>query len=425
MGINKTSAGFSYATGICTYRSTNNLLMVGVEGAAVEILHSYDTLSGLFKGANPITYIRRTGSSENYKTFDGKAITLTMKDLLTVAGVDLDAPYDQQPAGVEPLPQLQGVGFSEGKFPYPRLSGVRLLVGIKYYNQKLEITSSVSTGGTQGVYAIVEVVPQLTWTSRGQDISYRTSPTDWTSPFSATGVPQGAMEDLYAYGINVDVSATGLVGRFDFIFFMQTVIAGVVVMGTAKTLVDIIAMYGLGIKSKLYKRFIKEEVDLEKECARYAIQALVATHFFKAKDADGSGSLELSEVLDMLRETFLKAPGPDGAVTGEAGADGAGADGADDEITEDEISHLALYVMRSTDENRKEKRLAGKESATIKDIVNSSISLKEFINIFTKDGVDVPTLKAIVKATDLDEQVHADKEADPKANVMPVYNHQV
>ena len=37
--------------------------------------------------------------------------------------------------------------------------------------------------------------------------------------------------------------------------------------------------------------------------------------------------------------------------------------------------------------------VSGKESATIKDIANSSISLKEFINIFTKDGVDVPTLK--------------------------------
>ena len=30
------------------------------------------------------------------------------------------------------------------------------------------------------------------------------------------------------------------------------------------------------IKSKLYKRFVREEVDLEQECARYAIQALVA-----------------------------------------------------------------------------------------------------------------------------------------------------
>lgn len=40
---------------------------------------------------------------------------------------------------------------------------------------------------------------------------------------------------------------------------------------------------GLGVKSKLYSKFMKEEVDLERECARYAIQALVATHFFRSK----------------------------------------------------------------------------------------------------------------------------------------------
>ena len=40
---------------------------------------------------------------------------------------------------------------------------------------------------------------------------------------------------------------------------------------------------GLGVKSTLYIKFMKEEVDLERECARYAIQALVATHFFRQK----------------------------------------------------------------------------------------------------------------------------------------------
>jgi len=33
----------------------------------------------------------------------------------------------------------------------------------------------------------------------------------------------------------------------------------------------------------------------------------VATHFFNAKDTDGTGTLDLSEVEQMLRETFLQA----------------------------------------------------------------------------------------------------------------------
>lgn len=44
------------------------------------------------------------------------------------------------------------------------------------------------------------VSPKYSWTSRGQDITYRTSPEDWTSPFSAGGQPEGSMEDMYVYG---------------------------------------------------------------------------------------------------------------------------------------------------------------------------------------------------------------------------------
>ena len=48
------------------------------------------------------------------------------------------------------------------------------------------------------------------------------------------------------------------------------------------------------------------EVDLERECARFAVQALVATHFFKQKDIDGSGNLDLEEIQQMLHGAFSK-----------------------------------------------------------------------------------------------------------------------
>jgi len=42
----------------------------------------------------------------------------------------------------------------------PLLSGVRLVVDIKYYNQELENSESSSISvGTEDVYAIVEVTP--------------------------------------------------------------------------------------------------------------------------------------------------------------------------------------------------------------------------------------------------------------------------
>ena len=57
--------------------------------------------------------------------------------------------------GYKPPAGLQGVGNSSGKWPYPRLTGVRLLVEIKYYNYKLDETESNSAEiGTNEVYAV-------------------------------------------------------------------------------------------------------------------------------------------------------------------------------------------------------------------------------------------------------------------------------
>jgi hypothetical protein len=379
------------------------------QGINVEILHAYDTLSSTYTGANPKTYVRRKGQTSDYLTFSGSAIKLAVKDLLFIAGVDLDTPYDAQPSGYNPPTGLQGVGTSSGKFPYPRLTGVRLLVEIKYYNYRLDQTESNSAEiGTNSIYAIVEVSPTYSWTSRGQDITYRTSPTDWTAPFTAAGTPQGGMEDMYVYGINVDISSTGNVAQFNFQLFIQTVIGGLVFLGTAKTVCDLVATQGLGVKSKLYNKFMREEVDLERECARFAIQALVATHFFHSKDEDGTGTLDLHEVQNMLREMFVKLPTDEGSEKADTGSNG---DGTEDVLSDSEISSLALYILRSCDENRKENRLAGKESANMNDLAESSINLAEFISIFTEDNIDIKTLKQIVALTDLDEQVHA-AEAD-------------
>ena len=44
-----------------------------------------------------------------------------------------------------------------------------------------------------------------------------------------------------ASGINVDISSTGNLARFNFPLFMNAVIAGLVFLGTAKTICDLVA----------------------------------------------------------------------------------------------------------------------------------------------------------------------------------------
>jgi hypothetical protein len=224
-------------------------------------------------------------------------------------------------------------------FPRPRLTGVRTSVSINYYNYNLDDLEGEELGNSD-IYAVVEIESKLAWTSRGQDVRYRSLPSDWTSPVNAAGIPNGALEDMYVYGINVVVTANGIVAAFNFQLFITTIVSGLVFLGVAKQVVDFVAMNGLGVKSKLFKQFIQEEVNLEEECARFSLTALMASEFFKKKDVDGSGQLDLSEIQDMLRETF------------NAKAEEGDKEEGVMELSENEIASLALYILRTCDEDR-------------------------------------------------------------------------
>ena len=65
-------------------------------------------------------------------TFSGSAIKLAVKDLLHIAGVDMDKPYDEQPSKYRPPTGLQGVGASTGKFPLPRLTGRVVMTSVPF-----------------------------------------------------------------------------------------------------------------------------------------------------------------------------------------------------------------------------------------------------------------------------------------------------
>jgi hypothetical protein len=346
----------------------------------------------------------RVSISQSPHTASLIAHTPTDTFFFIVSGVDLDKRYDDQPNGVTPAADLTGKGADVANYPYPRLTGLRLGVAIQYYNYNLDDMSGTSALGDDGIYAIVEVESSLAWTSRGQKVTYRTATNDWTSPVNALGQPNGAMEDMYVYGINIDVSATGNVASFNFQLFITTVVSGLVFLGVAKTVVDLVAMNGLGVKSALYKSFIQEEVDLEQECARYSINALMASAFFKQKDTDGSGQLDLVEIQDMLRETFNPKAEDGDNETGVMS------------LSDNEIAALALYILRSCDEDREELRLQGKEKG-LDELASSTISLREFINISSASAVTVKALKEIVNLTNLDEMVETEEQNTGKGGL--------
>ncbi len=191
--------------------------------------------------------------------------------------------------------------------------------------------------------------------------------------------------------------------------FINTVIAALVLLGTAKSICDIVATNLLGVKSQLFSKFMREEVDLERECARFAVQALVATHFFKQKDADGSGNLDLEEIVQMLHGAFSKEAFAR-ATEGLSSEDPKYKKLMKSVLDDDEIQALALYLMRCVDPDRAKHKLEGTELG-IEDIAGKSVNLNDFIGIFTEDNMDIATMRTIITQTSLDDQVAAAKKS--------------
>ena len=201
--------------GRCTTTKEYNYIIPGMEGSTMAFDHSYDTPSGQFSGTKPKTYVRKKDSDKDEHVFEpGESVSLTMKEWLELAGVDLDKPFDEQPGNFEgTLEGLKGSGDNITDYPHPRLSGVRLNILVRYFNYDLH-KDVHSAMGDDTVYAIVTVSPILGWFSKGQDITYRAEPTDLSDPIDASdGKPEGYFQDMYKYGILFDIQQTGLVGH--------------------------------------------------------------------------------------------------------------------------------------------------------------------------------------------------------------------
>ena len=390
--------------GRCTHLKENNYIIPGMEGSTMAFDHSYDTTSEMYSGTKPKTYVQkkdyvnevRVLGLNEYEFAPGESVQLTMKQWLELAGVDLDKPFDQQPGNFEgTLEGLTGGGAdysgtgtqlnSAGKYPYPRLSGVRLNILVRYFNYDLH--KKVHTEmGDDDVYAIVTVSPVLGWFSKGQEITYRSNPTDLTDPIDAAdGAPDGYYQDMYKYGILFDIQQTGLVGELDPVFIILTLTSGLVLLGVAGTIVNLLAKFGLGDLSKTYKSFIQEECDIQLEAARYTAQSIVASRAFKVADKDGEGQLNFAELKGVVTSCFS-----------DQFASTQSKSKLQKEIFSDEEIHsMTLFLMRAADPHLADRIMEGREK-NVAELEASTISLNEWQELSTSDYIDHDSLKNII-----------------------------
>ena len=332
-----------------------------------------------------------------YEFAPGQSVDeLTMKQWLELAGVDLDKPFDQQPGNFEgTLEGLTGGGAdysgtgtqlnSAEKYPYPRLSGVRLNILVRYFNYDLH--KKVHTEmGDDDVYAIVTVSPVLGWFSKGQEITYRSNPTDLTDPIDAAGgAPEGYYQDMYKYGILFDIQQTGLVGALDPVFIILTLTSGLVLLGVAGTIVNLLAKFGLGDLSKTYKSFIQEECDIQLEAARYTAQSIVASRAFKVADKDGEGQLDFAELKGVVTSCF----------SDQFASTHSKSKLQKELFSDEEIHSMTLFLMRAADPHLADRIMEGREK-NVAELEASTLSLNQWQELSTSDYIDHDSLKNIV-----------------------------
>ena len=402
--------------GRCTHLKENNYIIPGMEWSTLSFDHSYDTTSEMYSGTKPKTYVQkkdyvnevRVLGLNEYEFAPGESVSLTMKQWLELAGVDLDKPFDQQPGNFEgTLEGLTGGGAdysgrgtiwrhggylgtgtalnSSGKYPYPRLSGVRLNILVRYFNYDLH--KKVHTEmGDDDVYAIVTVSPVLGWFSKGQEITYRSNPTDLTDPIDAAdGAPDGYFQDMYKYGILFDIQQTGLVGALDPVFIILTLTSGLVLLGVAGTIVNLLAKFGLGDLSKTYKSFIQEECDIQLEAARYTAQSIVASRAFKVADKDGEGQLDFAELKGVVTSCF----------SDQFASTNSKSKLQKELFSDEEIHSMTLFLMRAADPHLADRIMEGREK-NVAELEASTISLNEWQELSTSDYIDHDSLKNII-----------------------------
>lgn len=295
---------------MCGCTSVSGRFYTGVDELFLYIDHFF--YSTHVTGALTKTYIRKIGSRSNKKVFqEGETLAMTLKDILEWAEVELDqraneglnAQWLEESSETE-IQALQGpLGIKDDKFPYVRVSGVRVEVSMEYYNYRM-VPGEVHAADQAEVLSpdnsdaktvcVMYFRPYLVWTSQGNQ-------------FERHGDNPNYYIDVYNYGVLVTFKAGGLVGGFDSFMLFLVMTQTIVMLDLAGQITTIIARSMLGTKSILYKSVISERLDALTIYGRFASQAITASLCYDIVDNNNSGRVSKPEIYAQLSKLFHRS----------------------------------------------------------------------------------------------------------------------
>ena len=345
-------------------------------------------------------------------------LVFPVKDLLALAEADLDkTPEDCAYKPGNPLPDQEGyacrtqstntqeliiknqtVRGSSSTEPKTRLTGLTISIEAKYYNRR---QAYIAFGGIVGekpllstddhhddYVCVLKIKPYYQWTSaKGHEVQ------DADAFVVGGGEPDAHTTSVtYRYGVLFTFSSTGLVADYDPNAVLLYIVTLIVFVGFAHTVANIIAtkshyllkipgiekilsstmigayIQGLVQRTKTYDTFENFHVDARKSYAKYGVQAVVASIAFKALDKDGTGLVSAKEFNQYLND--MLAP---------VGFDS------------DKVKKLVGYIFAECNHD---------DDGSVLPEDDETVSINEFIEIFTEDFATIERLKDIIKADD-------------------------
>ena len=218
----------------------------------------------------------------------GNAVSLSLSEWLAAAGTSLDSLNDLANPDALDRP---GLGPDGSRLPTMRMTGLVLTVLISYSNGEPSVARQPK------VWANITAEKQfLAWAGPGSDKIYVQYPTGGEGEQTYTYI------DRYAQGVVFNFQPTGRVFMFDFSYLLNTIIAGLVLLGLAATITDTVAFYMLpNGHSAVLEAHRRVRVTKKQGFAEMGIRmANAARAFSESFDPDHNQLIEPEDIVRVL-----------------------------------------------------------------------------------------------------------------------------
>eukprot|EP00241_Pyramimonas_parkeae_P003016 CAMPEP_0114237806 /NCGR_PEP_ID=MMETSP0058-20121206/7587_1 /TAXON_ID=36894 /ORGANISM="Pyramimonas parkeae, CCMP726" /LENGTH=761 /DNA_ID=CAMNT_0001349873 /DNA_START=819 /DNA_END=3104 /DNA_ORIENTATION=+ len=388
---NPGALGWSYlapdlSNGTCQCNLVSSAVHSGAEELAIRLMKSVQA-DGVSIPSEVPTYVRIQGASHGdfvYKFAADENVRFTVKQVLDWLELDLDLPVNKQPTNkwtpeeANAKMALQGpknFGVNDN-FPMLRITGVRVLAKLQYYNEGMAKELKGTDSGEDDV-AILTLLPNLGWTSLEDDVE----------TLQVTGTSEST-KNTYRYGVSLEFEGAGVVYKVDYNLVLTKIIDGVVMMNMVSIAVQYFAMYGMGVRSMLYKELIEESVTIISQYARFVIQALTSALVFKMLDTDESGQIDSDELFETVTSIFA------GRLNSKEVS--CLVDVAIDASKEEQIKGLEQVLIEMREVSRMEHKAMMEGTPQVKKEIKT-MNLQEFVRVFTGPPCTIPGCSALTQ----------------------------